>query len=371
MYKLTQASQIVLFGASAWLAQKYLPWLRGAGVEDKVLYFCDNDVAKHGSIIAGYRVYPAKKILENPDALILIIAGRTSPIYRSVRDAGIANRVVCAPQFRHSFTKPLEAQDAARNHEFVLQNRSRLKSIYNLSDLYTEGAIEEIMRQRELDFESVVEPESVFEFDTQEHYFDDRFLAPRADITFVDCGAFIGDSCMAIKEHFGKRLKKVIAFEPFPDTYRKLAVHLSAPEYGSVECALINAACGDKMTIALMDENIEPAANTVTNSGPGVPIQVCAIDSLDLDVLGDVMLKMDVEGGELQALKGAKEFITKHNPYMAICVYHKMEDVMQIPVFIYSVSEDYSFFLRGGGHTVCYAIPKRHFDSLIVEPPVV
>ena len=68
---------------------------------------------------------------------------------------------------------------------------------------------------------------------------------------------------------------------------------------------------------------------------------------------------MDVEGGELDELKGAKAFIERHKPYMAISVYHKMEDILEIREFIYRVSRDYTFFLRGGGHMVCYATPNR------------
>jgi len=66
--ELRQARQIVLFGGTAWLIDKYLPWLQGAGVEEKVLYVCDNDVVKHGSVINGYLIHPTNKILENPDA---------------------------------------------------------------------------------------------------------------------------------------------------------------------------------------------------------------------------------------------------------------------------------------------------------------
>ena len=88
-------------------------------------------------------------------------------------------------------------------------------------------------------------------------------------------------------------------------------------------------------------------------------------------ILGDAVLKLDVEGDELEALKGAKGFIQNHNPYIAICVYHKMEDILMLPEFIYSANKDYTFFLRGGWYTVCYAIPKRQFSSVGVRPRVV
>ena len=355
---LSKANQIILFGGTAWLIAKYLPLLRGTGIEDRVLYICDNDENKHGSVINGYSVHPTRKILENPEAVILILAGHTSAIYRSIRNLGIKNRVVCAPHFGHSYTKPIEVQDVLRGREYAKENRSRLNSIYNQNDLRTNKTLKEIMHQRLLDIDAFVEPESIFEFDTEEDYFVDRSLAPLADFTFVDCGAYVGDSVMAMKRKFGKHLKQVIAFEPFPVSYRQLILNLSAPEYGSVRCVTMNCAVGSKSSKAFMVTNLDPAANAVKEEGGGVPIEVCTIDSFDFDMLGDAVLKLDVEGSELEALKGAKQFIKEHRPKMAICVYHKMEDLVQLPEYISSICNDYTFFLRGGAHTVCYAIPN-------------
>ena len=357
--RLNQASQIVLFGGTPWLIAKYLPWLQGAGVEENVFCICDNHAAKCGAVINGWHVHPPKKILENLDLVVFILAGHVAAIQRSIRNTGINNRIVCAPHFRHSFTKPLDGQDALRSREFAQKNSERLNSIYNQNDFYTARALKEILRQRMLDLDAFVQPEAILEFDTQEDYFVDRSLAPLADITFIDCGAYIGDSTIAIRRQFGKRLKKVIAFEPFPNSYSQLRVLLGTSEYGSVECQTINGAVSRLPTNGYMKINLDPAANSVEKDGDGVAIEVCAIDHFDFDVIGDAVLKMDVEGDELEALKGAKAFIEKHKPYMAICVYHKMKDILEIPEYIYSVSRDYTFFLRGGGHTVCYAIPNR------------
>lgn len=218
--ELRQARHIVLFGGTAWLIDKYLPWLQGAGVETKVLYICATDLVKHGSVINGYHVHPTNKILETLDAVICILAGHTSAIYRSIRNAGIKNTIICAPHFRYSFTETLDVQSALLSRKFVGENRSRLKSIYNQNDLYTERDLEEIMRQRLLDIDAFVEPETIFEFDTEENYFVDRSLAPLTDITFIGCGAYNGDSISAIRRQFGKQLKTVIAFEQFPNSYR-------------------------------------------------------------------------------------------------------------------------------------------------------
>lgn len=69
---------------------------------------------------------------------------------------------------------------------------------------------------------------------------------------------------------------------------------------------------------------------------------------------------MDIEGSELAALRGAEKTIKKSKPKLAICVYHKPEDLITIPQFISSLVPEYKFFLRHHQYiswdTVLYAI---------------
>ena len=71
-------------------------------------------------------------------------------------------------------------------------------------------------------------------------------------------------------------------------------------------------------------------------------------------------IKMDIEGAELEALRGAESIIRKQRPKLAICVYHKPEDIWTIPMYILSLQNDYRLFLRhysfGDTETVLYAI---------------
>ena len=55
---------------------------------------------------------------------------------------------------------------------------------------------------------------------------------------------------------------------------------------------------------------------------------------------------MDIEGSELEALKGSSAIIQKDKPKLAICVYHKANDLFAIPEFIKSLRSDYKFYLR-------------------------
>lgn len=56
---------------------------------------------------------------------------------------------------------------------------------------------------------------------------------------------------------------------------------------------------------------------------------------MNLEIKGQLYIKMDIEGSEMAALMGAKETIKRHKPYLAICVYHRKNDL----------TEDVNFFL--------------------------
>ena len=70
---------------------------------------------------------------------------------------------------------------------------------------------------------------------------------------------------------------------------------------------------------------------------------------------------MDIEGAEEQALIGAKQTIINNRPKLAICVYHKLDDIWKIPNIILKYNSSYKLFLRhytySENDTVLYAVP--------------
>lgn len=57
-------------------------------------------------------------------------------------------------------------------------------------------------------------------------------------------------------------------------------------------------------------------------------------------------IKMDVEGAEYNALLGSRKTITEQHPKLAISVYHKPEDIIDIPALLLEYQSDYKFYLR-------------------------
>jgi len=70
-------------------------------------------------------------------------------------------------------------------------------------------------------------------------------------------------------------------------------------------------------------------------------------------------IKLDIEGSEADALKGAAYLIQNYKPKLAVCVYHQVQDIYEIPKVILDIRNDYKFILRQHDHgyyeTVLYA----------------
>lgn len=78
------------------------------------------------------------------------------------------------------------------------------------------------------------------------------------------------------------------------------------------------------------------------------------------------LICMDIEGAEIDVLKGTTDIISEKRPVLAVCAYHKIDDLYTIPLYIDSIVDDYSFFLtkyygqgRGFSEYLYYAVPDE------------
>jgi FkbM family methyltransferase len=135
--------------------------------------------------------------------------------------------------------------------------------------------------------------------------------------TFVDAGANIGWLSLVAANKVGIN-GKVIAFEPVPSTFEILKSNKSLNNFKQIE--LNQFALGrktERLTIYPETENRGGASILNHQSNKGVEIEVKKLDDLKLSSKVDV-LKIDVEGFELDVLKGAVETIQKDKPKLII-----------------------------------------------------
>ena len=58
------------------------------------------------------------------------------------------------------------------------------------------------------------------------------------------------------------------------------------------------------------------------------------------------LIKMDVEGAELQALRGAKQTLQKYKPKLLVACYHREEDLFRLPLLIKDLNPEYQLYFR-------------------------
>jgi len=88
-------------------------------------------------------------------------------------------------------------------------------------------------------------------------------------------------------------------------------------------------------------------------------IEVKSIDNLNLENV--TFIKMDIEGAELNALKGAEKTLLRDKPKLAICIYHSNEDMICIAEYIHNLVPEYKLYVKqhflfpSAASTVLYA----------------
>lgn len=175
--------------------------------------------------------------------------------------------------------------------------------------------------------------------DINNQYFD--FFTPKENEIFVDAGVFDAFSSIQFTD-WSKNFKKIYLFEPDVKNYIKSKEKLDESNITKYE--LIKIGLWDRKKILNFDENGSSSAINSNNS-EGIEIEVDSLDNI-LNGREATFIKMDIEGAELKALHGAEQTIKTHKPRLAICVYHKVGDILEIPLYLKSILPEYKFALR-------------------------
>ena len=182
-------------------------------------------------------------------------------------------------------------------------------------------------------------------------------MAPTGDVTYIDVGAYNGDSIEPIRKYYGERLKKCIAFEPDPNLFNELKKYVFDSGINSIVEIFPYALGDEEKTVSFVSNGL---VGEIREQGD-VTVYQKIFDDLSIPVIGSSMIKMDIEGYELKALKGMKNFIKDNKPYLAICIYHKEKDLFEIAKYIKFLNPNYKLYLRGGWHLECWAVPETRF----------
>lgn len=276
-------------------AELVFPYLRG---NDRFLGFCDRDRKKQASGLNGFPVI-------SPDAL------------SGMDDICV---VVCSRRYGREIRTQLEAYGI--NGNYISDIREYLTTC------------------------------------TGNTYFSESFIRFSDQEVFIDAGCEDLDSTVRLAG-LCPMLKKVYAFEPDPDNFRKCLDRWRRERGRLPEIKLYPQGVWSGRA-QLRFAALAHCGSHVTEKGSAV------IDAVSIDeVVGDsdtvTFIKMDIEGAELEALKGAAGVIRRDRPKCAICIYHRPEDIVTIPLYIRQLVPEYRLYVRHYSNseyeTVLYAVP--------------
>lgn len=190
--------------------------------------------------------------------------------------------------------------------------------------------------------------------DPNQYFFDECYKLTDDEVLF-DCGGFTGDTVLDFIKLTQGLFKKIISFEPDEKNFQKLKNLVQKRELQNIE--IKNQATGRKQGKIGFVSNGNMFSKVVERQKDGIQVDIVALD----DYLSDkpTIIKMDVEGFEFETLKGAENIIRTLKPKLAICIYHKILDFYEIPVYLKSIVPEYKFKVRqhepGFCETVLYA----------------
>ena len=185
-------------------------------------------------------------------------------------------------------------------------------------------------------------------------YFNPDFMTFGEEV-FVDAGCKdLGTSLKLTK--YCSHLKKVYAFEPDDNNYRDCLERKAAFPETDVEVFH----CGTWSETTTIRFNANASGTSHVCEDGETSIEVMSIDEAVGAKDRVTFIKMDVEGSELKSGEGARNTIQRDKPKLAICIYHKPEDMVEIPLYIKELVPEYKLYVRHHSNweceTVLYAI---------------
>lgn len=185
----------------------------------------------------------------------------------------------------------------------------------------------------------------------KEQYFPNDIEMNGGYSRFVDCGGYIGDTVEVLLTKKND-VQALAVFEPDLYNFECLA---ETCRVRKIEAVSFPCAVSDKTEFHSFQT--ARGSGSLSEDGDGTILTV-ALDDV-LHNFRPTFIKMDIEGAEVKALQGARKIICQSVPNLAICVYHNMNHMWDIPLLLQSWNLGYRFYLRSYNaytmETVLYA----------------
>jgi FkbM family methyltransferase len=190
----------------------------------------------------------------------------------------------------------------------------------------------------------------------QEHqYFPQDIPALTRPIRLIDGGAYVGDTLQNLLGHH-LDFEAVAAFEPDPENFRRLCQFADVNKKQLGMRTLLPCGLGSQTASCAFATG--RGGGSFLATGGDAHVQVVALDDV-LPSFNPTVIKLDIEGAEPAALRGAAKMIRDSQPRLAVCVYHEPDHLWMIPQLMRELMPTRALMLRyhqfNGFDVVAYA----------------
>jgi FkbM family methyltransferase len=339
--------RIVLYGAGT-LGRKVLTALRSGMIEP--LAFADIDPALWGRSVSGLSVLSPEEAAARWDSEALFVV----TTFRPLLNEGLGDRLRRLEQlgcrWTTSFLQVSWRFPGVLPH-FGADLPSRLlehaDELRKVNSLLNDDDSREVFRQQLTwrlrgDFSHLAAP-------APDQYFPATIIKGNPAERIVDAGAYDGDTLRRMPAGYSRAW----AIEPDPLNVSRLR------ESSDARTTVWETALGSQPGRARFNAQGTTASSRAEDGQTEV-----TVSRLDDLLAGETptYLKIDIEGDEIAALEGGRTLLRRTQPVVAVCAYHRPDDLWRIPLLLNELLPEHRYFLRvhefDGFELVAYAVPK-------------
>lgn len=249
--------------------------------------------------------------------------------------------------------------------EFFMQNRSRFRLSYDyLADYKSkEIFVAYLNTLLNLDYRYLMGLQSGIT------YFDNDMYKVSNYESYVDCGAYNGDSIENFVKHTQGRYQKIYAIEPDDKNFEALKQSVVKNKWENVSLHNVGI-WSRKDVLKFAGEHEQESGMQLDNPEKDSCIEI-GVDKLDNLIKEPVsFIKMSIQSSEYEALLGAENIIEHNKPVIAMTIFMNQNALIKIPQYIKSKWPGYQLYLRCEDpfwiRVILYAVYNKESQEEIV-----
>lgn len=236
--------------------------------------------------------------------------------------------------FNHNYKIPKEQYLQVRN---LLSDNESKEILDNYVNFYEKFDYNTYKFEKSKDFENM--------YDMPNEFISKIYELNK--INYVDCGTCNGDTVVALlhKLSSDRAINSLCCFEPLESNCKILFSIIKENKNRIINTVIFPQGVHKRNDILYFSSNATDAmGGSISENGGDIAIPVVSLDGTIYHTEPNY-IKMDIEGSEINAIKGAENIIRDYSPLLKISIYHKPSDIFEIPLLIKQINKDYKNFI--------------------------